>query len=156
VTPADDLVMMRRMLAALFLAGSVGTGVELLLLEHVEELRQQIPLFMIGLGSVALAALSFKPARATLRAFRATAGAFMLSGVVGVWFHYRANVEFELELQPDASGFHLFSEAMTGAMPALAPGTMILLGALGLTSTYRHPAGRAPRSLDSFSKEHVP
>ena len=147
--------MMRRMLAALFLGGSVGTGVELLLLEHVEELRQQIPLVVIGLGSVALAVLLLKPGMASLLAFRAMAGVFILSGVAGVWFHYHANVEFELELQPDASGFHLFSESMTGAMPALAPGTMILLGALGLTSTYRHPAGRAHRDPDSFPKEHA-
>ena len=147
--------MMRRMLAALFLVGSMGTGVELLLLEHVEELRQQIPLLVIGLGSVALAALSLKPGRASLRAFRATAALFMVSGIAGAWFHYRANVEFELELQPDAGGFHLFSEAMTGAMPALAPGTMILLGALGLTSTYRHPAGRGLRAPDSLPEEQL-
>jgi hypothetical protein len=40
-------------------------------------------------------------------------------------------VEFERELNPDASGFSLFRDAMMGATPALAPGTMILLGAVG-------------------------
>ena len=42
----------------------------------------------------------------------------------------------ERELNPDLSGVALFSESMRGATPALAPGTMILLGALGFGYAY--------------------
>jgi hypothetical protein len=33
----------------------------------------------------------------------------------------------------------LFREALSGATPALAPGTMVQFGLLGLLYTYRHP-----------------
>ena len=66
--------------------------------------------------------------------------AFVLSDVAGVALHYQGNVEFELELQPDASGLPLVWQALKGATPALAPGTMMLLGALGLTCTSRQRA----------------
>jgi hypothetical protein len=55
-----------------------------------------------------------------------------------VW-HYQGNMEFELETYPSISGLALFKEAMMGATPALAPGTMIELGLIGLAYTYRHP-----------------
>jgi hypothetical protein len=48
-------------------------------------------------------------------------------------------MEFELETYPSISGLALFKEAMMGATPALAPGTMIELGLIGLAYTYRHP-----------------
>jgi len=48
-------------------------------------------------------------------------------------------MEFELEMHPSQSGWALLWAVMKGATPALAPGMMILLGALGLTYTYRHP-----------------
>jgi hypothetical protein len=38
------------------------------------------------------------------------------------------------------AGFHLITESLTGAFPALAPGTMVLLGLLGLAVTTGHPA----------------
>ena len=65
---------------------------------------------------------------------------FALSGVVGFWLHYSGNVEFEREMAPAIGGVALVREAMMGATPALAPGTMILLAAVGLAFTYRHPA----------------
>jgi hypothetical protein len=64
------------------------------------------------------------------------------SGLLGIWFHYQGNVEFELEMYPTIGGVKLFWEAMKGATPALAPGTMIQLGLLGLLFTYRHPVFR--------------
>jgi hypothetical protein len=54
-----------------------------------------------------------------------------------VGLHYQGNVEFERELAPDASGLPLVWEALKGATPALAPGTMMLLGAVGLTAAPR-------------------
>ena len=62
------------------------------------------------------------------------------SGALGMYFHLKANVEFELELHPTVRGMELVIESLTGAMPALAPGTMTQLGLLGLLITFRHPA----------------
>ena len=135
MTSDDD--RLRRILAVLFLFGSVGTAAELLLLEHVEGAWQQVPLVLIALACVLLAGLAIRPFPAGVRLFQLTMVAFLLSGVVGIGLHYQGNVEFERELAPDASGLPLVWEALKGATPALAPGTMTLLGALGLTCTPR-------------------
>ena len=132
---------LRRALGAIFLFGSVGTAAELILLGHTEDVWQNVPLALIGIACAVLAILVVRPSGIGVRTFQLAMAAFIASGVAGVLLHYRGNVEFELELQPDASGFGLFSAAMTGATPALAPGTMILLGALGLAYTYRSGEG---------------
>lgn len=136
---ATELAVLHRMLAAIFLVGSLGTGAELVLLEHTEGVWQNVPLALIALGCAAFAALKVRPGRAAVRTFELTMGLFVASGVAGVLLHYQGNVEFELELHPGASGTELFWETMRGATPALAPATMTLLGALGLAYTYRHP-----------------
>ena len=46
---------MRRLLLALLFLGLVGTGAELLLLQHTESLWELIPLVLIGLTLVILA-----------------------------------------------------------------------------------------------------
>ena len=63
----------------------------------------------------------------------------VVSGAVGVWLHYRGNVEFELEMYPSMQGIELVQKTLTGATPVLAPGSMTLLGLIGLTHSYRHP-----------------
>ena len=135
-----DAAFLRRVLSALFLFGSVGTAAELVLLEHTEDAWQKAPLVLIAVACVVLAALTVRPSTAAVRLFQLVMVAFVASGAAGLALHYQGNVEFELELQPGASGFHLFWESMKGATPVLAPGTMALLGAIGLTYTYRHPA----------------
>lgn len=129
------------MLAAILAAGFLGTGAELLLLEHFESVRQIVPMLLLGFGGLTLAALVATPSGPLLRLFRLTMWLSAASGVAGMWLHYQGNVAFEVELAPDAAGWLLFREALKGATPALAPGAMTLLGALGLTYTFRHPAG---------------
>jgi hypothetical protein len=64
---------------------------------------------------------------------------FVGSGMLGVVLHYQGNEEFELEMQPALSGRTLVGKTLTGATPVLAPGSMSLLGVVGLAFTYRHP-----------------
>ena len=66
---------------------------------------------------------------------------FVLSGLVGIYLHLRANIEFELEMYPSLAGVELVREAFTGALPTIAPATMTHLGLLGLASTYRLSLG---------------
>jgi hypothetical protein len=141
-TPMDtrnhtsQLTVLSRALMAIFFFGSIGTGVELILLEHTEDLWQQAPLVLLGVACAQLAVLGIRPSAVGVRMFQLNMIAFIAIGLVGVFLHYQGNVEFELELQPDSTGFMLFRDAMKGATPALAPGTMMLLGALGLLYTY--------------------
>ena len=139
-TPESTTVRrIRGFLLGLFVIGLGGTGVELLLLEHTEGFWQLVPLGLMGLGGAALAWFAATGGSSSLRLFQGTMGAFVLSGVVGLWLHYQGNAEFELEMYPFLQGLGLFWEAIRGATPTLAPGTMLELGLLGLAYTYRHP-----------------
>ena len=120
--------------------GVVGTGAELLLLGHTEDLWQWVPLVLMAASLVALGWRVAARGARSLRVFRGTMFLLVLSGFVGLWLHYDGNAEFELEMYPDLQGFELFRESVTGATPTLAPGTMLGLGLLGLLYTYRHPA----------------
>lgn len=130
-------VGLHRPLAIVFLLGSIGTAAELLLLEHTEDVWQNAPLALIAAACVLLAALATRPSGLSRRIFQALMIAFVFSGLIGVGLHFDSNLEFERELQPDAAGPGLVWEALKGATPALAPGTMMLLGAIGLVATMR-------------------
>jgi hypothetical protein len=66
--------------------------------------------------------------------------AFIVSGAVGVGLHYDGNLEFERELHPKDSGMTFLMHVLAGATPVLAPGSMVLLGLVGLAHAYRHPS----------------
>ena len=132
--------ILRRGLLLIFVLGTIGLGIELLLLGHFEEWRQQVPLVLLVLGLILLAVRILYRSAVILRLFRLTMLAFVLAGMVGLWFHLSANVEFELEMYPTMSGLELLFKALGGAMPALAPGALVQLGLIGFLYTYQHPA----------------
>jgi len=62
----------------------------------------------------------------------------IVTGGAGMVLHYRANMEFKLEMDPTLDGFALFwSVVRAKTPPALAPATLALLGLLGLTHAFR-------------------
>ena len=131
---------MRRGILLIFVIGTIGLGTELLLLDHFEEWRQQVPLVLLALGLILLAVRLLYRGAIILRLFRWTMLAFVLGGMVGLWFHLSSNMEFELEMHPTLSGLELLFKALSGAMPALAPGALVQLGLIGFLYTYQHPA----------------
>ena len=139
---ADAEGKLRRAILGLLLLALAGTGTELMLLEHYEDAWQLVPLVLIGLGLVVTGWRLFRPG-AGLRAFRAVMLLMVASGALGLFLHYRGNVEFELEREPTLAGLALFREAIMGATPALAPGAIMLFGLLGLASALE--VGRQPR-----------
>ena len=144
---------LRRLLMGLLAFSIVGTVVELILLDHLEDLSQQLPFYTIAVGAVAGAVMLLRPRAATVHAFRAVMAGFAVIGVVGVWLHYRGNVEFELEMYPSMEGLELFWKAMEGATPTLAPGLMVQLGLLGLAATHAHPALRRRAGRGSHEED---
>jgi hypothetical protein len=131
---------LRRGLLAIMLIGCAGLLVELFLQEHTEDFKQWIPLALLGAGGLEAAWLATRgPSPAALRLFSLTMLAFLVSGVLGSWFHYSGNAEFELERTPELAGWPLIRAALGGAFPSLAPGAMIQLGLIGLLYTFRHP-----------------
>ena len=137
-----DSAVVRRFrtgMLAIFVFGAAGAWVELILLGHFEDLPQWTPVALLPAGLLVLAWQRFDRGRLSTQVFQVLMAAYLASGLVGLWFHYSGNAEFELEMYPSLSGWSLVREALSGATPALAPGTMIHLGLLGLMYTYRHP-----------------
>jgi hypothetical protein len=141
----QPLAALRRFLLGVLLLGAAGMGTELLLIGHVEGAFQLTPVALLASGVLILAWLALAPARAAVRAVRAVMALFVASGVVGVVLHYQGNQEFELEIYPDMAGMELVRETLTGATPVLAPGSMALLGLVGLAVTLHHPASLGRR-----------
>lgn len=136
---ADVLARLRTWLLAMLGAGMIGTAAELLLLGHFETVTQQLPVALLALGVAIAAWQAVRPAATPVRALRATMLLFVAAGVIGIGLHYDGNTEFELEMYPTMRGFELVQKTLTGATPVLAPGSMMLLGFIGLAYTYRHP-----------------
>lgn len=139
----------RKILFGIFLIGVGGLATELWLLNHYEELDQVIPLGLAAAGAVTVLVAAIKPTPVTVRMVQVVMLLFVFSGVLGVWFHYRATTEFQLEMDPSLRGWALFRKAIVAkAPPALAPGSMIQLGLIGLAYTFRHPVFRGGGSSD--------
>lgn len=132
----------RRFLLWIVLAGIVGLGVELVLLEHFDETLQWIPLVLLVLGLGAAVALALRASHAAVRALQMVSVLYIAAGTLGLWLHFDGNMEFEREDDPSAATSVLVRRAIFGATPLLAPGALAQLGLLGLCIGYRHPALR--------------
>lgn len=128
----------------------VGTLAELLLLEHFEDAWQWAPIALLAAALLTLGWHALERGPLSLNVLRGLMVLCLVSGFVGLLLHYRGNVEFELEMYPDLSGWKLFKDAMMGATPALAPGAMVQLGLVGLAWTFRHPAFTSQKEAQSL------
>jgi hypothetical protein len=137
----EPLAAIRRMLLGLLVLELIGTGVELLFMSHFEDPWQVVPLALIALVLGILAWHAAAPGATSIYALRATMVLAIVSAAIGLALHYRANAEFQLDIDPSAGGPALWLKVLRAkAPPALAPGVMAHLGLLGLAYTYRHPA----------------
>ena len=131
----------RRILLGIFLFGLAGLSVELWLLEHTEDAYQLIPLVLAAAAFAGAVALASRPSIGSVRLFQALMVLLLMSGVLGTYLHYQVTTEFQLEMDPTLRGWALFEKAIRAkAPPALAPGSMIQLGLIGLAYTFKHPA----------------
>ena len=144
---SPTLTFIRRLLLASLAVGIVGTAAELILLRHVDSPAQWIPVVALAAAIPLLLWHAARPGPLTVRLIRLLMCAYIVFGVIGVGLHYDGNVEFERELHPKDAGLTFLRHTIAGATPVLAPGSMVLLGLLGIAHTYRHPseAGRVDR-----------
>jgi hypothetical protein len=133
----------RKILISSLLAGSTGTLIELLLIGHDEMAAQLAPLVLLGGGIIVALWALVAPGPLVIRTVQLLMVIFMASGIIGIVLHYEGNQAFELEMSPTRAGISLISKTLTGATPVLAPGSMSLLGLVGLAFTHRHPALRS-------------
>lgn len=115
--------------AILFMA--IGTGLELYLLDHYEDTLQLIPMVCILLALITFSLLIWRNSNKAETAFKVAFAVNALSGLAGTFLHLKANYEFESEMKPTADSWVVFVESLSGALPALAPGSMILFALIG-------------------------
>lgn len=104
----------RRLAFYLLLFATLGTGIELIFLEHFEDPWQWAPIALLGVGLVLGAAVVLRPSRPTVRALQLLMISYVLSAGVGLYLHLKANVEFELELRPTMANTELIIETLKG------------------------------------------
>ena len=115
----------------------------MLALGHYEDPWQLVPLGLLAASVVVIAWHVIAGSAASIQALRIMMVLVMVAGAVGITLHYQGNVEFQLEVHPELSGWPLFANVLHAkAPPALAPGVMAQLGFLGLIYTVKHPALR--------------
>lgn len=132
---------LRAFLAWAWLGLASGTVAELLLLGHTEDTWQILPLALLFAGVANLAWAHFSGRKLAFRLFRVVSVASLATALAGLWLHYGANVEFELEMYPDLAGWALFWKSIQGkSPPTLAPGMMAVTALIGWAWTHRHPA----------------
>jgi hypothetical protein len=136
---ARTLAAFRAALLVILIVACAGMVVELFLLGHIEDAWQWVPIGLLSISVPVMLWQLVRPSLLSLRFIQVVMLLFVVSGLIGLALHYKGNVEFELEMYPTLGGLQLFKQVMTGATPALAPGTMVQFGVLGLLYTFRHP-----------------
>lgn len=139
------LAKVRRLLIALLCLGLCGTTLELWLIGHHEDFWQWIPLAVMAASTMSAGWVVVTWSRSATVVFRIMMAILMLTGAVGAVLHYRANMEFQLEMDPSLGGLALMAKILHAkAPPALAPGNMALLSLVGLVAVWR--SGRSGMS----------
>jgi hypothetical protein len=135
-SPSTTLETTRRLLLGLLVLGMAGTTTELWFMGHHEDWKQLLPFAGMGVSLLTLIWFAFSRSTGATRSFRVCMFLLMVIGATGTILHYRANMEFQLEMDSTLSGMALLFKVLHAkAPPALAPGNMALFGLLGLIST---------------------
>jgi hypothetical protein len=118
--------------------------VELLLVKHWGDAVQLIPFVLCGIGAIAALIMLLRPRRATVLALRACMILVVCGSVFGIYEHLTNNIAFQHEIKPNAPMADVLVNAIAGANPLLAPGTLAVAAVLALAATYYHPALSEP------------
>jgi amino acid permease len=121
----------KRIILLAFVFMTVGSLLELYLLDHYEDALQLIPILCLGISMLIMLILFFKRTNALKNLFKVVLTLTAISGFVGVYLHLNGNFEFEQEMKPTAQNWDLFVESWSGAFPALAPLSLTILALIG-------------------------
>jgi hypothetical protein len=144
------LTTLRRMLLACLLFGVAGTMLELVLIEHYEDGWQIAPLTLLGVALIVLLWHAARPTPTNVFALQVLMTLIVVSGALGVWFHYQGGAEFQREIDASQSTWAVFKKvARAKAPPMLAPGLMTQLGLVGFIYLYCHRAAADPERAAS-------
>ncbi|WP_282044476.1 hypothetical protein [Winogradskyella flava] len=122
---------LKRVIILAFVIMMAGTVLDLYLLSHYESILQLIPILCISAMMLIVLLLIFLRTRLLKNIFKLILIIAALSGFYGFYLHLNSNFEFEFEMTPTASNWDLFIESLSGALPTLAPFSMIVLALIG-------------------------
>jgi hypothetical protein len=134
----STLATIRRLLLTLLCLACVGTTAELWLMGHHEDAWQWAPLAVMTVCALGAIWVMATWSLAAIRVLRVLMAVLILTGAIGGVMHYRANMEFQLEMDPSLGGVALMTKILHAkAPPSLAPGNMALVGLIGLVAVWR-------------------
>lgn len=133
--------------------GLLGTGTELVLIQHYEDWLQFVPLVCLVAALVMAGWHVVTQSARSVRALQATMALFVVAGAVGAGLHYRGGAEFQREMDPSQTRWQVFKKVMRAkAPPVLASGIMVQLGLVGIIYAYRHPASGSSGRSSSYTE----
>ena len=151
-----ELVVIRRVILGVLLLGMTGLLVELTLLGHYTDFKQQIPVALLGFGIAALVLEVAVPTFWTRLSVQVMMALFIGGGLLGMYFHYHGSREFQLEMDPALGGIALMSKVLQAkSPPTLSPGTMVQMGILGLGYAYLRRTRTNRRTHEPTNHDHV-
>ena len=127
----SERIRLKQVLVLALLFIMIGTLLELYLLDHYEDTWQLIPVLCIGVALVNLCVLFYRRSQAAIHLFKLALVLTTFSGVYGVVLHLQSNFEFEQDMKPTASFWQLILESLSGALPTLAPMSLVVLACIG-------------------------
>ena len=110
---------------------ALGTTSELILIGHYESAWQLLPIVLIGISLVVFTVISIRQGQLLGYIFNYLMIACVFAGIAGFYLHLSANMEFEAEMRPTLDVWSVLIESFSWAIPALAPGSMIVFGTIG-------------------------
>ncbi len=109
----------------------IGTVLELVLLDHYEGALQLLPIITINVAFICTVILFFYKKRIIFTIFKSSLVLLIGVGVYGTFLHLKENYQFEVEMKPTAKTFDLFLESLSGALPSLAPLSLLAMALIG-------------------------
>ncbi|MAJ32914.1 MAG: hypothetical protein CMC18_09795 [Flavobacteriaceae bacterium] len=115
-----------------FLIVAFGLLLDLYFIQHYENFLQLLPI--LGIWSLLII---FAIRRRLSNKFITTLMIYSiiliaLIGLLGVFFHLKANFEFEKEIYVNETTINLLINSFSGALPVFAPGSLLILSLLGM------------------------
>jgi hypothetical protein len=146
----SEFGQLRRIVAALVAFGLIAIAVELVLIEHVENTSQLIPVIVLPLAALLLGPIAFGAVPWNVVALRGVLAIVVLAGIAGVGLHVFESWQFQAEVDPSQPGVaRAWAALRAQSPPSLAPGQIALLGLLGLAAA----TGPAPTHPSPPKKE---
>ncbi len=115
----------------ILIISTLGLLMELTLIGHYEEFWQYAPMVVLGVYLFAILATGNKKGVSYVGVLKSIFLLTMITGFIGMVLHLKNNLEFELEMYPSIDGWELIKKSLSGALPVLAPGSLIPVGLIG-------------------------